>query len=97
MFLPNGGNVGANNGGNGITLVGLRQYSSPLCQPLTGSGCPVDGIPVFSNIFTENTIAHSNYNSLQVLLEKHYSHGLQFSARTRTASRWTTLQVLRAP
>lgn len=80
VFLPNGGNVGANNGGNGITLVGLRKYSSPLCQPLTGSGCPVDGIPVFSNIFTENTVAHSNYNSLQVLVEKHYSHGLQFSA-----------------
>jgi hypothetical protein len=66
-------------GPNGITLVGLRTYSSPLCQPLTGVGCPVDGIPVFSNIFTENTIAHSNYNSLQVLVEKHYSHGLQFS------------------
>jgi len=66
-------------GPNGITLVGLRQYSSPLCQPLTGSGCPADGIPVFSNIFTENTVAHSNYNSLQVLVEKHYSHGLQFS------------------
>ena len=80
VFLPNGGNVGANNGGNGITLVGLRPYSSPLCQPLTGAGCPSDGIAVFSNIFTENTVAHSNYNSLQVLVEKHYSHGLQFSA-----------------
>jgi hypothetical protein len=66
-------------GPNGITLVGLRQYSSPLCQPLTGTGCPADGVPVFSNIFTENTIAYSNYNSLQVLVEKHYSHGLQFS------------------
>jgi hypothetical protein len=80
VFLPGGGNVGANNGGNGITLVGLRQYSSPLCQPLTGTGCPADGVPVFSNIFTENTVAHSNYNSLQVLVEKHYSHGLQFTA-----------------
>ena len=79
VFLPGGGNVGANNSGNGVTLVGLRQYSSPLCKPLTGAGCPVDGIPVFSNIFSENTIAHSNYNSLQVLLEKHFSHGLQFS------------------
>ncbi len=65
-------------GPNGITLVGLRQYSSPLCQPLTGTGCPSDGVPVFSNIFTENTIAHSNYNSLQVLVDKHFSHGLQF-------------------
>ena len=79
VFLPGGGNVGANNNGNGITLVGLRQYSSPLCNPLTGAQCPSDGIPVFSNIFTENTIAHSNYNSLQVLVEKHWSHGLQFS------------------
>jgi len=63
---------------NPITLVGLRKYSSPNCNPLTGTGCPVDGIPVFSNIFTEDTIAHSNYNSLQVLLEKRFSHGLQF-------------------
>jgi Carboxypeptidase regulatory-like domain len=63
---------------NPITLVGLRQYSSPNCNPLTGTGCPVDGIPVFSNIFSENTVAHSNYNSLQVLLEKRFSHGLQF-------------------
>ena len=65
---------------NPITLVGLRKYSSPNCNPLTGSGCPVDGVPVFSNIFSEDTIAHSNYNSLQVLLEKRYSHGLQFQA-----------------
>jgi hypothetical protein len=78
VFLPGGGNVGANNNGNGITLVGLRRYSSPLCQPLTGTGCPADGTAVFSNIFTENTVAHSNYNSLQVLLDKHWSHGLQF-------------------
>ncbi|MBS1841917.1 MAG: TonB-dependent receptor [Acidobacteria bacterium] len=61
-----------------ITLVGLRQYSSPNCVPLTGVGCPVDGVPVFSNIFSENTIAHSNYNSLQALFVKRYSRGLQF-------------------
>lgn len=61
-----------------VTLVGLRKYSSPLCQPTTGAGCPADGVAVFSNIFTENTVAHSNYNSLQVLLDKHWSHGLQF-------------------
>jgi hypothetical protein len=67
-------------GPNGITLVGLRTYSSPLCQPLTGVSCPVDGVPVFSNIFTENTVAHSNYNSLQILLDKHFSKGLQFQA-----------------
>ncbi len=49
---------------NPITLVGLRQYSSPNCNPLTGAGCPPDGVPVFSSIFTENTIANSNYNAL---------------------------------
>ena len=67
-------------GGTPITLVGLRGYSSPNCDPLTGTGCPVDGIPVFSNIFSEDTIAHSNYNSFQAMLQKRYSHGLQFQA-----------------
>jgi len=79
-FLPSGGNVGANNNGNGITLVGLRPYSTPTCDPFTGTGCPADGKPVFSGIFSEATIAKSNYNSLQVLFEKHFSHGLQFQA-----------------
>jgi len=65
---------------NPITLVGLRQYSSPNCNPLTGVGCPPDGVPVFSSIFTENTVANSNYNSLQVSAEKRFSHGLQFQA-----------------
>ncbi len=65
---------------NPITLVGIRQYSSPLCQPLTGVGCPADGNPVFSGIFTENTVAKSNYNSLQVLFQKNLNHGLQFQA-----------------
>jgi Carboxypeptidase regulatory-like domain len=73
--LPAGTVVGS----SGVTLVGIRPYSSPLCQPLSGAGCPADGIAVFSNIFTENTVAKSNYNSLQILVEKHYSHGLQFS------------------
>ena len=63
---------------NPITLVGLRKYSSPNCNPLTGTGCPADGVPVFSSIFTENTVANSNYNSLQVSAEKRFSHGLQF-------------------
>ena len=69
---------------NGINLVGLRKYSSPLCQPLKGtaidSGCPADGIPVFSNIFAQDTIANSNYNGLQVSLEKGLSRGLLFQA-----------------
>jgi hypothetical protein len=65
---------------NPITLVGLRQFSSPLCQPLTGVGCPSDGTPVFSGIFSENTVAKSNYNSLQVLFQKNFTKGLQFQA-----------------
>lgn len=67
-------------GPNGITLVGLRPFSSPLCQPLTGTNCPADGVAVFSNIFAEDTIANSNYNALQVSLERHFSKGLQFQA-----------------
>lgn len=65
---------------NPITLVGLRKYSSPNCNPMTGVGCPSDGVPVFSSIFTENTVANSNYNSLQVSAEKRFSRGLQFQA-----------------
>lgn len=80
-------------GGNGIDLVGLRQFSSPLCQPLNvknltvsgqtkpvGVGCPADGVPVFSNIFAEDTIVNSNYNGLQLSLDRTFSHGLLFQA-----------------
>lgn len=63
-----------------ITLAGLRKYSSPLCNPLTGTGCPPDGIPVFSSIFSEDSIANSNYNSLQISAEKRSISGLQFQA-----------------
>jgi len=63
---------------NGITLVGLRQYSSPRCDPLSGNSCPADGVPVFSSIFSQDTAAASNYNSLQASLEKRMSRGLQF-------------------
>jgi hypothetical protein len=88
LVLPYGGTPGGNPtcvpagvvGPNGITLVGTRPYSSPNCQPLTGTACPVDGVPVFSNIFAEGTIANSNYNGLQVSVEKSYSHGLLFQA-----------------
>ena len=63
-----------------ITLVGLRRYSSPLCEPTTGSGCPPDGVPVFASIFANLPIANSSYNSLQSLVSRHFSHGLQFLA-----------------
>ncbi len=75
--------AGTTIGPNGVTLDGLRKYSSPNCQPLSGSlftGCPSDGVPVFANIFAENTIANSNYNGLQISVEKNYSHGLLFQA-----------------
>lgn len=66
--------------GTPITLSGLRPYSTPLCDPLRGTGCPSDGIPVFSSIFTQNTISNSAYNGVQASLEKRFSHGLQFLA-----------------
>ena len=67
-------------GPNGITLVGTRPFSSPNCVPSTGAGCPADGIPVFSNIFAQDTIAASNYNGLQISLDRSFSHGLLFQA-----------------
>ena len=73
--LPAGYTVGA----AGITLVGLRPYSSPQCNPLTAVGCPVSGVPVFSSIFAQDTIANSAYNSLQASMDKRFSHGLQFT------------------
>ena len=63
-----------------ITLVGLRQYSSPNCNPLTGAGCPADGVPVFSSIFSQDTVANSAYNAFQISLTKNFSQGLQFEA-----------------
>lgn len=70
----------ATGGGTPITLVGTRPYSSPFCDPLSGNGCPADGVPVFSDIFTQNTISNSAYNGFQASLEKRFSHGLQFEA-----------------
>jgi len=63
---------------NAITLVGLRRYSSPLCEPLTGNGCPPDGVPVFGDIFANLPIANSSYNSFQTLVTRRFSHRLQF-------------------
>ena len=77
VHMPYGSVPNVGPGNPDITLVGLRPFSSPICQPTTGAGCPTDGTPVFSSIFAEDTIANSNYNSLQALLEKHFSHGLQ--------------------
>jgi hypothetical protein len=79
-FIPGGTDVNTLTQGAGITLIGLRRYSSPQCNPLTGIGCPADFIPVFSSIFAQDTIANSAYNSLQASLDKRFAHGLQFTA-----------------
>jgi len=63
---------------NPITLIGLRRYSSPLCEPTTGIGCPPDEVPVFASIFANPPIANSSYNSFQSLVSHRFSHGLQF-------------------
>ncbi|HEV2492027.1 MAG TPA: TonB-dependent receptor [Terriglobia bacterium] len=63
-----------------ITLVGLRPYSSPSCEPATGAGCPADGLPVFGSLYPADNMGNSNYNSLQISAEKRASHGLEFRA-----------------
>jgi len=81
FHLPQGGTIAAS--GQTLNFVGLRPYSSPNCNPVTGgpgNGCPADGVPVFTNIFAEDTIAASAYNSFQTSLEKRFSHGLQMQA-----------------
>jgi hypothetical protein len=77
VTMPYGSVSSVGPGNPDITLVGLRPYSSPICEPTTGAGCPGDGTSVFSSIFAEDTIANSNYNSLQAMLEKRFSRGLQ--------------------
>jgi len=88
LHLPSGQIVTGPNP-QAIGLVGLRKYSSPQCNPIGGydpntllftNGCPPDGIPVFSSIFAQDTIANSAYNSLQASLDKRFAHGLQFTA-----------------
>jgi hypothetical protein len=76
FHMPNGTIVpGAN---QTLNFTGLRPYSSPQCDPTTGSGCPA--VPVFTSIFAQDTISSSSYNSLQASLEKRFTRGLQFSA-----------------
>ena len=79
FHLPNG-SILTGNGHQTINLVGLRPYSSPNCNPVTSVGCPVDGIPVFTDIFAEDTIANSSYNALEMMLQRRFSRGLQFQA-----------------
>jgi hypothetical protein len=78
FHMPNGTVVTGAAGGTPLTLVGLRPYSSPNCNPLTGANCPA--FPVLLNIFAQDTIANSNYNSLQAMLQKRFSKGLQIQA-----------------
>ncbi len=83
FHMPNGSVVQAT--GQTLNLVGLRPYSSPNCNAglpafTAGTGCPIDGVPVFTNIFAEDTIAASAYNSFQASLEKRFSHGVQLQA-----------------
>ncbi len=69
--------------GTPIFLAGTRPYSAPNCVTSganAGQDCPANGNPIFTNIFAEDTIANSAYNSLQTMLEKRFSHGLQFQA-----------------
>jgi hypothetical protein len=83
FHMANGSVV--NGTGQTLNLVGLRPYSSPNCNSAlpafaAGTGCPVDGVPVFTDVFAEDTIANSNYNALEMMVQKRFSHGLQFQA-----------------
>ena len=78
FHMPNGTTMPLN--GQTLNFVGLRPFSSPQCNPVTGIGCPADQVPVFASIFAQDTIANSAYNSLQVSVEKRFAHGLQFTA-----------------
>jgi Carboxypeptidase regulatory-like domain len=84
LTLPNNQVItGAANVGTPIFLPGTRPYSAPNCVTNganAGLNCPANGLPIFTNIFAEDTIAASAYNSLQTMLEKRFSRGLQFQA-----------------
>jgi len=80
FHLPNGTNVAGGAGSPALTIAGTRRYSSPECNYVNAATCPPDGTPVFSEIYAEDPIANSNYNSLQASLEKRFAKGLQFQA-----------------
>ena len=83
LTMPNNQVITGAAGGTPIFLAGTRPYSAPNCVtsgPTAGTDCPANGNPIFTNIFAEDTIATSAYNSLQTMLEKRFSHGLQFQA-----------------
>jgi hypothetical protein len=80
LHMPYGPTPQFGPGNPALTMVGLRPYSSPNCNPVTAVGCPVDGVPVFTDVFAEDTIANSVYNALEMMLQKRFSHGLQFQA-----------------
>jgi hypothetical protein len=83
LTMPNNQVVTGAAGGTPIFLAGTRPYSAPNCVtngPSAGKDCPANGNPIFTDIFAEDTIANSAYNSLQTMLEKRFSHGVQFQA-----------------
>lgn len=83
LHMPTGQVINGAAGGTPIFLAGTRPYSAPNCVtsgPNAGLNCPAEGNPIFTNIFAEDTIATSAYNSFQTMLEKKFSHGLQFQA-----------------
>lgn len=77
FHMPNGTTHAMD--GSTVYFTGIRPFSSPSCQT-NNTNCPPDQIPVFSNIFAQNTIANSSYNSFQANLEKRFSNGLQLQA-----------------
>ena len=83
FHLPNGTVITGASGGTPIYLAGTRPFSAPNCVnygPSAGTNCPTNGNDIFTNIFAEDTIAASAYNSFQTMLEKRFSHGVQFQA-----------------
>jgi outer membrane receptor protein involved in Fe transport len=83
FHLPTGQVITGASGGTPIFLAGTRPYAAPNCVtygPTAGTNCPTNGNDIFTNIFAEDTIAASAYNSFQTMLEKRFSHGVQFQA-----------------